>query len=103
MVLSIVIADAELSFIMFYNRWLGVERKLLRLPPPQLETRLLKGDSCPAYQCYLLVTEHSAPPVCQVNLAEGQARLKQQRCPFEWMLIGMADGPYCSDDHGLVK
>lgn len=42
-------------------------------------------------------------PVCQVNLAERWARLKQQCCPFEWMLIGMADGPYCSDDHGLVK
>lgn len=103
MVLSIVIADAELSFIMFYNRWLGVERKLLGLPPPQLETRLLKGDSCPAYQRSLLVTEYSAPPVLVANLAERLARLKQQHCPFEWMLIWLADGSYCSDHNGLVN
>lgn len=69
-----VIADAELSFIMFYNRWLGVEGKLLRLPPPQLETRLLKGDSCPSYHCSLLITEHGAPPVLVANLAESLAR-----------------------------
>lgn len=61
----------------FYNRWLGVEGKLLRLPPPQLETRLLKGDSCPSYHCSLLIIEHSNththtpphPPVV-ANLAE---------------------------------
>lgn len=55
----------------FYNRWLGVEGKLLRLLPPQLRTKLLKGDSCPSYRCSLLITEHRDTHTLVVaNLAE---------------------------------
>lgn len=72
-VLSIIIADAVLAFIRFYNRWLGVEGKLLKLPPPQLETRLLKGGSCPSYQCSLLTLYSILIPTLHfvgANLAE---------------------------------
>lgn len=91
----------------FYNRWLGVEGKLLRLLPLQLGTKLLKGDSCPSYHCSLLIAEysdtHTHTHTYGSKLGRKTGRLYQQCCPFKWMFNWTANGSYCSDLNGLVN